>query len=400
MSNIMYNKTNHAKYVHEYYNKLSKEPDRLIDNYSNESTFLHGNVYDGQMNAVIGRENVQRRLAELDYRGCEVNIHMLDMQQLDDQWCMVGRVFGDIVKANASKSNFSHSLMFRLSVDNEFIIINDLMISYYFTQQNDATVKQLTAATDDRWTVERWLRSGDEGPSEGGGGGGNGSKAGVKSPSALRIFGDSCPPISHQLYISNIPSGTKYNELKKFFEQHGPLYSLRIMKINKNFGFITYADESSAKEVLNNRPISFSAEDGVWLTVKEKRSRSDNYKKLKINLPESHQLFIGDIPDNVTVEDLRAFFGTYGTIVCARILRYSKADVPQSTHGFVTFHTRESANRVLNMTPIWYPDTDGVLLSVMEKRIVPKAAAVTCNKHPRSQPGGDHVDHDDITGDV
>ncbi|XP_050527889.1 uncharacterized protein LOC126897982 [Daktulosphaira vitifoliae] len=401
----MTNKTYDCKYVHEYYYKLSNDPDRLIECYNHESSFLHGSVYDGQLKTVLGRENVQRRLAELDYKDCVVTIQSLGKQKLSGERFMF-YVFGNMIRKNSSKSSFSHSLVLWLSFDNEYIIMNDVMISYYFTQHDDI-IERLNDYTESRWKNEQWLRCGDDGLCNIRDGcscsevnrnsysircGGHG----VKSPSALRIFGDSCPPTSHQLYVSNIPSGIKYNDLKKFFEQFGPLFSLRIMKINKNFGFITYADERSAKEVLNNRPISFSVEDGVWLTVKEKKSRSDNYKKLKINLPESHQLFVGDIPDSVTVEDLRSFFGRFGTIVCARILRYSKADVPQTTHGFVTFQTRESANRVLNMAPLWYPDVGGILLYIMEKRIVPKVTIgfENINKRSRIQPGGDHIDHD------
>jgi len=252
-------------------------------------------------------------------------------------------IVGELIKRDSVQKKFSQTIVLDHNDKDRYIIKN---MFFYLDDTALNTVGDNVKTSARQWTNKTIYK---------------------KVPTLYSNIGSLYPPISHQLFVSGIPADVKVQDLKQFFEQYGELHNLRIMKKNVNYGFITYAEPDSTRKVLQHRPILFPDEDGIWLVVKEKRNTSQ--VKDNVYLPISHQLFIGDIPDNVTSEDLKHFFNTWGDVVNARIMTTKENLEPttETVHGFVTFETAQSAKMVLKNRPIVFPNKNGVQLNVMEK---------------------------------
>ncbi|KAH3809816.1 uncharacterized protein LOC127835187 [Dreissena polymorpha] len=65
--------------------------------------------------------------------------------------------------------------------------------------------------------------------------------------------------------------------------------------------------------------------------------------------PDSHQLFVGNLPHNVGEKDLKEFFEAYGSVVETRINQKGTCGkIPN--YGFVVFETREPVENILKKT--------------------------------------------------
>lgn len=328
-------------FIHEYYTVLSKCPHNLSKYYRKNSIFVH-RASANEIQSVIGQKSIHDCIIRMGYKGCNTNILSVNTQNLYSY--IVISVVGELTKCDSVQKTFSQTIVLDHNDDDEYIIKNNM-----FFYSDDTTLN--TIGDNVRMEMREWR---DKTPCE-------------KIPTLYSNFGLVYPPISHQLFVSGIPANIKPQDLRHFFEQYGELYSLRIMKKNVNYGFITYAKPEFTQRVLQNRPILFPDEDGVWLIVKEKRNTSQN--KDKMYLPTSHQLFIGDIPGNVTSEDLKHFFNTWGDVVHAQIkaMEEHQESTTETVHGFVTFKTEQSAKTVLKNRPIVFPNENGIELRVMEK---------------------------------
>jgi len=331
-------------FVHEYYTVLSKFPHNLSKYYKKNSIFVH-RASATKIQSVVGQKAIHDCIVRLGYKGCNTNIHSVNTQNVYNY--IVISVVGELIKRDSVQKKFSQTIVLDHNDKDGYIIKNNMF--FY----SDDTTAVLNTITEDnvRMSMREWKNK----------------TMYKKVPTLYANIGSLYPPISHQLFVSGIPADIKPQDLRQFFERYGELHSLRIMKKNVNYGFITYAKPDSTMKVLQNRPILFPDKDGVWLVVKEKRNTPQ--EKDNVYLPTSHQLFIGDIPDNVTSEDLKHFFSMWGDVVNARIMATEEnlEFTTKTVHGFVTFETEQSAKTVLNNRPIVFPNENGVELKVMEK---------------------------------
>jgi len=329
-------------FVRKYYTTLSKCPHILSKYYEKNSIFVHHKVTtDTQF--VVGQKDIHDCVVQLNYKGCNTNIFSVNTQYLYNYIVIV--VVGDLTKHKCDQRRFSQTIVLDRNTKNEYIIKNDTL--FYLDHR-----AELNIDNDHVITCTRKLRN---------------QTYNKKMNSVCQYNKMLYPPRSNQLFVSGIPANTNPQDLSQFFEQYGQLYSLRIMTKNVNYGFVTYATSESTQAVLQNRPITYPNKSGVWLVVKEKKE-SYQYRDNKY-LPSSHQLFVGDIPVNVTSDELKQFFSMWGLVVNAQIITTEKNLEPTTeiVPGFVTFMTAESAKKVLNNQPIMFPNQNGVVLNVMEK---------------------------------
>lgn len=72
-----------------------------------------------------------------------------------------------------------------------------------------------------------------------------------------------------------------------------------------------------------------------------------------VKYPDSHQLFVGNLPHNITERELKVFFGQYGNVVELRInTKSSGGKLPN--FGFVVFDAPEPVQEILKQKPIKY----------------------------------------------
>lgn len=329
-------------FVYEYYTVLSKCPQNLKKYYEKYSIFVH-RVSANEVRTVVGQKDINDCIIQLDYKGCKTNILSINTQNLC-KYIMIS-VVGELTKRQSLQKKFTRTIVLSYNDRDEYIIKNDMF--FYSDNKAQSHFKNKREIDTREWRNK---------------------KHNNKIQTLNQVNKPSYPPVSHQLFVSGIPASIKPQALRHFFEQYGQLYSLRVMKKNVNYGFITFVKSESAKKVLQDRPIIFPNESGVWLVVKEKRKTFQNGENMY--LPTNHQLFIGDIPDNVTSDDLKYFFNKWGEIVSVRIMvmqRNAKYDM-ENIHGFVTFKTELGAKAVLKNKPIVFPnENDGIELKVMEK---------------------------------
>lgn len=329
-------------FVYEYYTVLSKCPQNLKKYYEKYSIFVH-RVSATEVRTVVGQENINDCIIQLDYKGCKTNILSINTQNLC-KYIMIS-IVGELTKRQSLQKKFTRTIVLSHNNTDEYIIKNDIF--FYSDNKAQSNFKNKREIGTREWRNK---------------------KHNNKVQTLNQVNKPLYPPVSHQLFVSGIPATIKPQALRHFFEQYGQLYSLRVMKKNVNYGFITFAKTESAQKVLQDRPIVFPNENGVWLVVKEKRKAFQDRENMF--LPTNHQLFIGDIPDNVTSDDLKYFFNKWGEIVYVRIMvmqRNAKYNM-EKIHGFVTFKTELAAKAVLKNKPIVFPyENDGIELKVMEK---------------------------------
>lgn len=94
-------------------------------------------------------------------------------------------------------------------------------------------------------------------------------------------------PDSNQLFLGNLPHHATEEELKKLFTQFGTVADLRIHSKNTNlkgglpgskvpnYGFITFEEPASVKNVLEKRPIMFDGHQKLNVEEKKPRNRND-----------------------------------------------------------------------------------------------------------------------------
>lgn len=331
-------------FVYEYYATLSKYPYSLSKYYKKNSIFVYY-VSATETLTVVGQKDIHECIVQLGYKGCITNIFSTNTQNLYNY--IVISVIGKLAKHNSDWKTFSQTIVLDCNDKDESVIKNN-MFFYSNIAQNNSVGENYEMYTKD-------LKK----------------KTNKKVQPIHQFLKSSYPPVSHQLFVSGIPANSKPQDLRHFFEQYGQLHSLRIMKKNVNYGFITYAKSESTYKVLQNRPIVFPDQDGVWLVVKAKKKTFQD--KDNTYLPINHQLFIGDIPDNVTSDELKNFFSIWGEVVSARIMitEENPAFNSENIHGFVTFETEQSAKAVLENKPVIFPNENGIELKVMEKLYTP-----------------------------
>lgn len=100
--------------------------------------------------------------------------------------------------------------------------------------------------------------------------------------------------------------------------------------------------------------VSLTREDGDNITDR----RGTRY-------PDSHQLFVGNLPHNVNEKELKTFFEEYGTVQEVRINQKPGSGSKIPNFGFVVFDSDEPVRTILDSKPIKFHDHR---LNVEEKK--------------------------------
>ncbi|XP_019860730.1 PREDICTED: ras GTPase-activating protein-binding protein 1-like isoform X1 [Amphimedon queenslandica] len=79
-------------------------------------------------------------------------------------------------------------------------------------------------------------------------------------------------PDSHQVFVGNLPNGTKEDELKEIFKKYGNVIEVRINP--KNFGFIVFDSEEPVQTIIASRAETTLMLHDRKLNIEEKRPSS------------------------------------------------------------------------------------------------------------------------------
>lgn len=153
----------------------------------------------------------------------------------------------------------------------------------------------------------------------------------------------------NRLFLGNIPSNLKEEELTKIVSEQGPGYQhLELIKDpkdttrNRGFAFVEYYNKGCAEKAMKNMTHSKFQLDDKLITVKwatSQRSSSDEVKSV----------YVRNLPENVTEEQLRELFGRHGEVTKVVLLE-QKPGQPKRDFGFVHYADHSSAMKAIEKT--------------------------------------------------
>ena len=106
------------------------------------------------------------------------------------------------------------------------------------------------------------------------------------------------------IYVGNIPQGTKYEDIRQLFDIHGEISRI---KMHKTFAFVSYTNKAIVKDVINTMVETTLC--NVVLKVKPARKRFD---RNQIDVLVSFLALKPKI--KVTEQSIENIFAEYGTI--------------------------------------------------------------------------------------
>ncbi|XP_062187058.1 heterogeneous nuclear ribonucleoprotein 1-like [Phragmites australis] len=190
---------------------------------------------------------------------------------------------------------------------------------------------------------------------------------------------------SRKLFVGGIPAAAQEAELRAHFARFGVVRTAVVMRDRetghgRGFGFVEFEEEAAAASALGDgdRPRHFIC--GRLVDVKRARTRAPRdqgeqhvqHQQREQGLGQGHQgnqpparngtvdsgnnvnydskkVFIGGLRDNITEEEFRAYFETFGTVTDAVVI-YDSLTSRSRGFGFVTFDSEEAVSKVMQQS--------------------------------------------------
>lgn len=154
------------------------------------------------------------------------------------------------------------------------------------------------------------------------------------------------PEQFRKVFIGGLSYKTDDETLKNYFLKYGELVDYVVMKDgqtgrSRGFGFVTYSDSFMVDELMKNRPHII---DGRQVEPKRATPREDSGKS-EVQMTVK-KLFIGGLRDNITEDDLKRYFGNYGSIVEAVVMKEKESSKSRG-FGFVTFDDYDPVDKII-----------------------------------------------------
>ncbi|KAL3839731.1 hypothetical protein ACJIZ3_024322 [Penstemon smallii] len=159
------------------------------------------------------------------------------------------------------------------------------------------------------------------------------------------------------LYIKNIDIDVSEEILREKFSQYGKIVSLVISKdengASRGFGFVNFENPDDAKRAVEALHGSQLGSKVLYVARAQKRSEREELLRRQFEEKRREQIlkyqasnvYVKNINDNVTEDELREHFSKCGTITSAKLMRDDKG--VSKGFGFVCFSTPEEANKAV-----------------------------------------------------
>lgn len=151
---------------------------------------------------------------------------------------------------------------------------------------------------------------------------------------------------SRKLFIGGISFDTTDESLRSYFEKYGTITDCVVIKEantnkSKGFGFVTFETEEEADACMAERPHELQERN---IDVKRAVSREESSR------PGAHvqvkKVFIGGVKGEITEEELREYFGEFGTVMEVEI-PVDKTTSKQRGFAFVTFDDFDPVDKLV-----------------------------------------------------
>jgi len=147
-------------------------------------------------------------------------------------------------------------------------------------------------------------------------------------------------PLSESdLIVLGLPYSTTEEEMRKYFEQFGELQTCEVKLeaetgVSKGFGFIRYSTNEAVEKVL-----------AVPHTIEGRRCEVRFPKRDALETPT--KLFVGRLPKETTVEEVKTHFSEFGVLTDVYIPSEFRG------FGFITFGSVDDARKCLAATHVF-----------------------------------------------
>ncbi|KAJ1378332.1 RNA-binding domain superfamily [Sesbania bispinosa] len=160
------------------------------------------------------------------------------------------------------------------------------------------------------------------------------------------------------LYMKNLDPDITEATLQEKFSSFGKIVSLAIAKddngMSKGFGFVNYDNPDDAKKAMEAMSGSQLGSKTLYVARAQKKAEREQIllhqfeekRKEQILKYKGSNIYVKNIDDNVSDEELRNHFSACGTITSAKVMRDGKGI--SKGFGFVCFTTPEEANKAVN----------------------------------------------------
>ena len=154
------------------------------------------------------------------------------------------------------------------------------------------------------------------------------------------------PEQFRKVFIGGLSFNTDDEALKAYFSKFGTLVDHIVIKDkqsgrSKGFGFVAYSHSTMVDELMKNRPHII---DGRQVEPKRATPREDSGRQ-EVQMTVK-KLFVGGLKDNISEEDLKTYFGQFGNIVEAVILKEKETNKLRG-FGFITFDDYDPVDKII-----------------------------------------------------
>ncbi|XP_024064463.2 ras GTPase-activating protein-binding protein 2 isoform X2 [Terrapene carolina triunguis] len=362
------------EFVRQYYTLLNKAPDFLHRFYGRNSSYVHGGLdASGKpQEAVYGQAEIHKKVMSLQFSECHTKIRHVDAHATLSDGVVV-QVMGELSNNGQPMRKFMQTFVLAPegSVPNKFYVHNDIF------RYEDEVFGDSEAELDEESEEEVEEEQEERQPSpeqvqE------NTSSAYYESHPVTNGMEEPLEESSHEPE-PELESETKTEELKSEVEEKN-LEELEEKSPSPPPVELVSLPQEPPKPRVETKPEAQSQPP----RVREQRPRerpgfpprgprpgrgdmeqneSDNRRIIRY--PDSHQLFVGNLPHDIDENELKEFFMSFGNVVELRInTKGVGGKLPN--FGFVVFDDSEPVQRILVAKPIMFRGE--VRLNVEEKK--------------------------------
>ncbi|KAM8808399.1 ras GTPase-activating protein-binding protein 2 isoform 2-T2 [Eudromia elegans] len=362
------------EFVRQYYTLLNKAPDFLHRFYGRNSSYVHGGLdASGKpQEAVYGQAEIHKKVMSLQFSECHTKIRHVDAHATLSDGVVV-QVMGELSNNGQPMRKFMQTFVLAPegSVPNKFYVHNDIF--RYEDEVFGDSEGELDEESEEEVEEEQEERQPSPEPAQE-----NASGAYYENHPVTNGIEEPLEEPSHEPE-PELESETKTEELKAEVEEK-TLEELEEKSPSPPPVEPVSLPQEPPKPRVETKPEAQSQPP----RVREQRPRerpgfpprgprpgrgdmeqneSDNRRIIRY--PDSHQLFVGNLPHDIDESELKEFFMSFGNVVELRInTKGVGGKLPN--FGFVVFDDSEPVQRILVAKPIMFRGE--VRLNVEEKK--------------------------------
>ncbi|KAA8594697.1 hypothetical protein FQN60_011832 [Etheostoma spectabile] len=364
------------EFVRQYYTLLNKAPDFLHRFYGRNSSYVHGGLDpSGKLaEAVYGQAEIHKKVMSLQFSECHTKIRHVDAHATLSDGVVV-QVLGELSNNGQPMRKFMQTFVLAPegSVANKFYVHNDIF------RYEDEVFGDSEAELDDESEEEVEEEPEERQPSP---------EPLQESPNSTTYYEPH--PVTNGVeepMEEPAPEPEPEPEPESKVEEVKPEVDEKVLEEMEEKAPSPVPVESppNTQEPPKNRVEAKTETQAAPLRTRDQRTRDrpaftprgprpggrgdtesgDIDSRRIVRYPDSHQLFVGNLPHDIDESELKEFFMTYGNVVELRInTKGVGGKLPN--FGFVVFDDSEPVQRILGAKPIMFRGE--VRLNVEEKK--------------------------------